>query len=228
MTKYISDIKTIEETGYTGIRITVSEDSGSLEVRAVNTEEFNELKTQTDNYKNKGITTDNLKEKVDALKIDAATLEGYVAASFMLASSQLLVGRIIKNSEGLWDYSNILDAEANCIEFPSAASSNQGLCLIIQPGAFTDDDKGTTVPLDLDAYNEGNTDNYQRAYMQRPLSLEAVTYTKADGTKISRECLVAPMTMGWDLTKYTAGRATFNFHGKSIARIWKVEGSSIS
>jgi hypothetical protein len=220
-TKYISDIKTIEESGNTGIRIEISENAGDLTVRAVNTTEFNELKTQTDNFKNYGITISNLKEKADAAGINAATLKGYLPTDFLTTGSIMLVGRVTMDAD--WDYSKVEGAEYSFIHFSRDTTDTQGFLLIVRPGGFLESDAGTKIPISLIGYN-ANEEVYQHRYItDHILYLQEITWTRMDGTTKTENCMVCPVTLAWEPENVDHGEITFNYKGKSITRLWQFE-----
>ncbi len=219
VTKYISDIKTIEEEGNTGIRIEISEDAGDLEVRAVNTEEFTNISDRIDNLEKTAITDDNLKEKADAVGINAGSLNGYSSSNFLLTGAQLLVGRIKANSSGEWEYNLVEGASNSFINFSSYDTVKHGFCLIVRPTGYLAIDDGGTIPVQINGFKSNALAN--RGYGSHAVSIQDVTFNLMDGTQVTEKCLTCVVTMGWTSSTVENGDITFNYRGKSITRLWQ-------
>lgn len=247
MTKYISQIETVEEGGNTGIKITVSEDAGETVVRAVNTTDFETITAALAALQEKGITTENLATKLKDIDVNAATLNGqsssfyataaslkdYAKASelsayaktsdlsnYKLVSEDLLVGRIksTDSSSDNWNYDKIEGARNNNLGISSGDTVAHGLCLLIRPGGHSSD-TSTNISWMLQGFNNGSLVQYSMS--KGTPSLRDVTWIDNDGSSVSEQCLVRPVTMGWK--NCTSGVITFNYHGRSVSRLWTYE-----
>lgn len=237
MTKYISDVQTVEEAGTTGIRITVSEDIGETTIRAVNTVEFENINSEITKLQEKGVTTDNLEEYVRKLSnLNATTLESHPASYYAKAtdlqqyakaselenykkiSEEIWIGRISRTSTSSdWDYTTVEGIHNNYIRFSSASSGLQGFCLLIRPGGYTE--TNATIPIQLIGFKNGALAHYH--YGSRDCSVQTVTWKDNDGSKVTEQCLVYPIAMNW--TDCSDGQLTCNYKGRCITRIWEYQ-----
>lgn len=235
MTKYISDVQTVEEAGTTGIRITVSEDIGETTIRAVNTVEFENIESEIKSLQEKGITTDNLETYVNKLSnLNASKLEGHPASYYAKATDltgyaketeledykkicdEIWVGRISRaSSSSEWDYTSVEGIHNNYIRFSSANTGLQGFCLLIRPGGYTE--TNTTIPIQLIGFKNGEVTHY--SYGSRDCSIQTVTWKDNDGSKVTEKCLIYPIAMSW--TDCTDGQLTCNYKGRCITRLWE-------
>ena len=236
MNKYISDVQTVEESGTTGIRITVSEDIGETVIRAVNTVEFENIESEIKKLQDKGITTDNLESYVKKLNLNAGTLEGHESSYFAKASDlssyaktstlndyekiadSLWVGRIRSNttSSDNWNYNDIEGMYNNNLHLSSADTIAHGLCLVIRPGGYSSD-TSATLPVQILGFKDGALAHY--AFSQKQAYIKSVSWKDTDGTSVTEECLVCPVNYGW--SDCENGQITFNYRGKCITRLWQ-------
>lgn len=248
MTKYISQIETVEEGGNTGIKITVSEEAGETVVRAVNTKDFETITAALTALQEKGITTDNLATSLSKIDVNAATLEGqpssfYATAenlkdyaksselsayaktsdlsNYKLASEDLLVGRIKSkdSTTSNWDYGKIEGARNNNLALSSGDTTPHGFCLLIRPGGHSSD-TSTNISWMVQGFNSSGS-LVQYSMSKGTPSINDVVWIDNDGSSINEKCLTRPVTIGW--TNCASGVITFNYHGRSVSRIWTYE-----
>ena len=236
MTKYISDVKTVEEAGTTGIRITVSEDIGETSIRAVNTVEFENIESEIKKLQEKGVTTDTLEEYVNKIKINANTLDSHPASDFAKTSDldsyaktsylnnyskvseTLCIGRIrsTTTSTDNWNYNNIEGMHNTNLSFGSGDTVAHGFCLVIRPGGYTSD-ISANIPVQILGFKNGDLAHY--AFTQKQGYIKSVTWKDTDGTSVTEECLVCPVNYGW--TDCENGQVTFNYQGRCVTRLWQ-------
>ena len=232
MTKYISDIKTIEDVGYTGIRIEVSEDVGQTVVRAVNEAKFNEIIDTLGECVKSSDLPGKIDEEVNKLSINAATLNGYTSDNF---PRELLIGRIKRStSTGDWDYTGgISGVYGSELKF-AAEGVDHGFVLILRPGNYNSNDvTDGHATVQFTTFVNGGI--HKMAFQEKSgtqFSEQNVKFdgrTKSDGTSptIDETCLVCPIILNqgeesdWDPSKFDNGLITFNFKGNSITRTFK-------
>jgi hypothetical protein len=232
MTKYISDIKTVEDVGYTGIRIEVSEKMGDTVVRAVNEEKFKEIEDTLEECVKLSDLPGEIDEEVNKLSINAATLNGYTSDNF---PRELLVGRIKKStSTDDWDYTEgISGVYGSQLKFEDETIGH-GFVLILRPGNYNSNDvTNGYVTVQFTTFVDGGI--YKMSYQSKSgtqLSEQNVKFdgrTGSDGTSptIDETCLVCPVTLhqdsgsDWLPSKFDDGLITFNFKGNSITRTFK-------
>lgn len=239
MTKYISEIKEITDAGTTGIRITIAEaTTGDLEVRAVNTTDFDTIKADIKKLQDEEITTTKLEEYLKSYA-KTSDLTGYAKTSDLTAYATktdldtMFVARITSTSEKgaetpTWNYNTIDGAHSTHCHITPSTEHDQGLVFVIRPNGYTDA-QATVVttqgmPYELIGYfkNSSGEMEPQYALADHKAYEETITWKDAEGSATHTEkCLVCPVRIQWANTG-EHGHITFNFNGKSITKLWQV------
>ena len=232
MTKYISEVKTIEDSGTTGIRVTIKESTtGELEARVVNATEFKNIQDTIKKLQDEGITTTNLEtylkdyaKTTDIAKTYATKdeLKGYDILSYMF------VGRIkgnTKTSSGTpdWNFNSIEGVHSTHCHFETSEDKDHGFIFIVRPGGYTTADvtEATTNGIPAQclgfknfALNKVETKDHKPA-VEKKIAWKDTT----SGVTHEETCLVCPVAMRWtEDAEY--GSITFNFKGRTITRLW--------
>jgi hypothetical protein len=223
MTKYISDVQTVEESGTTGIRITVSEDIGETTVRAVNTVEFDNIQTTLEKLQNEEVTTTKLEEY----------LKNYAKLSDLdKVKGELLVSRIqgtVSGGTNTWDYSTCNNMYNTFLRLDAQelTPSIHGFCLVVRPGGYQSSDIGKQVPVMIQQFQDGNFLRIQ--WQDYTCSEQTLTFNTLDGSSVTETCLVCPLrltdTPGTKANP-VRGIVSFNYRGRNVSKIWEFNNYS--
>lgn len=221
MTKYISDVQTVEESGTTGIRITVSEDIGETTIRAVNTTEFNNIQNTIEKLQNEGVTTTKLEEY----------LKNYVKISD-LSKRELLVSRIqgtVNGNVNTWNYSTCNNMYNTFLRLDAQETTPNihGFCLVVRPEGYQSTDVGKQVPVMIQQFQNGNFLKIQ--WQDYTCSEQTLTFNTLDGTSVTEKCLVCPLRLTDTLgtkDKPVRGIVSFNYRGRNVSKIWEFNNYS--